>query len=43
MLISKETQENSLLFNPVLKTSEVLTPMLTDWFEVLKNSQFTTQ
>lgn len=38
MLISKETQENSLLFNPVLKTSEVLLPVLTDWFDELKNT-----
>lgn len=38
MLISKETQENSLLFNPVLKTSEFLLPVLTDWFVDLKKS-----
>jgi len=36
MLISKETQENSLLFNPVLKTSELCLPVLTDWFAELK-------
>lgn len=35
-LISKETQEKSLLFNPVLKTSEMLLPVLTDWFKDLK-------
>ena len=38
MLISKETQEQSLLFNPLLKTSEVLLPVLTDWFKDLKES-----
>lgn len=38
MLISKETQENSLLFNPILKTSEFLLPVLTDWFMDLKES-----
>lgn len=37
-LISKETQEKSLFFNPILKTSEVLLPVLTDWFSDLKNS-----
>ncbi len=36
MLVSKETQENSLLFNPCVKTSEVLLPVLTDWFVDLK-------
>jgi membrane protein required for colicin V production len=36
MLISKETQENSLFFNPILKTTEVLLPVLTEWFEDLK-------
>lgn len=39
MLISKGTQEKSLLFNPLLKTSEVLLPVLTDWFETLKSTQ----
>ncbi len=34
--ISKETQEKSLFFNPILKTSEVLLPVLTDWFKDLK-------
>lgn len=38
MLISKETQENSLLFNPILKTSEFLLPVLSDWFVDLKES-----
>ncbi|WP_300564950.1 CvpA family protein [Flavobacterium sp.] len=36
MLVSKETQENSLLFNPCVKTSELLLPVLTDWFVDLK-------
>lgn len=35
-LISKETQENSIFFNPILKTSETLLPVLTDWFTDLK-------
>ena len=35
-LISKETQENSVLFNPILKTSETLLPFLTNWFKDLK-------
>ena len=36
-IISKETQNKSLLFNPILKTSEVLLPVLTDWFRGLKS------
>lgn len=36
-LISKETQEKSIFYNPVQKTSEVLLPSLTDWFKELKN------
>ncbi|WP_395065347.1 CvpA family protein [Flavobacterium sp.] len=36
-LISKETQEKSLFFNPILKTSEVLLPVLTDWFKDLRS------
>jgi membrane protein required for colicin V production len=36
MIISKDTQENSVLFNPILKTSETLLPVLTDWFNDLK-------
>jgi membrane protein required for colicin V production len=36
MIISKETQESSVLFNPILKTSEVLLPVLTNWFKDLK-------
>jgi membrane protein required for colicin V production len=35
-LISKETQEKSLFFNPILKTSEFMLPVLTDWFSDLK-------
>lgn len=35
-LISKETQENSIFFNPILKTSEFMLPVLTDWFKDLK-------
>ena len=35
-LISKEKQNESILLNPVLKTSEVLLPVLTDWFTDLK-------
>jgi membrane protein required for colicin V production len=41
-LISKETQEKSLLFNPILKTSEFLLPVLTDWFKDLKDKVATT-
>jgi membrane protein required for colicin V production len=37
-LISKETQEKSLFFNPILKTSEIMLPVLTDWFNDLKSS-----
>ena len=36
-IISKETQNKSLLFNPILKTSEVMLPVLTDWFKDLKS------
>lgn len=36
MLISKEKQENSLLFQPILKTSEFVLPVLKDWFEEVK-------
>ena len=35
-IISKETQNKSLLFNPILKTSEIMLPVLTDWFKDLK-------
>lgn len=37
-IISKETQDNSILFNPIMKTSEVLLPVLTDWFNSLKEN-----
>ncbi|MBN8640837.1 MAG: CvpA family protein [Flavobacteriales bacterium] len=37
-LISKETQEKSIFYTPVLKTSELLLPVLTEWFSDLKNS-----
>ena len=36
--ISKETQSNSILFNPIMKTSEVLLPVLTGWFNSLKEN-----
>ncbi|SFB00886.1 membrane protein required for colicin V production [Flavobacterium swingsii] len=36
MIVSKETQENSLLFNPCVKISEAMLPVLTDWFKDLK-------
>jgi membrane protein required for colicin V production len=35
-LISKKTQEKSLFFNSVLKTSEFMLPVLTDWFKNLE-------
>ena len=34
--ISKETQEKSLLFDPLLKTSEVFFPVLKNWFDDLR-------
>lgn len=37
-LISKETQEKSLFFNPILKTSEFMLPVLTNWFKDLKKN-----
>lgn len=37
MLISKETQDSSLFFNPCMKTSETLLPVLGDWFTDLKD------
>ena len=36
MLVSKETQQGSLFFNPCIKTAEIVLPVLTDWFEDLK-------
>ncbi len=35
-IVSKETQENSLFFNPLLKTSEIMLPVLKDWFVDLR-------
>jgi len=35
-LISKETQEKSLFFNPIVKTSEVFFPVLKEWFNDLR-------
>lgn len=35
-LVSKESQEKSLFFNPVLKTSEFLLPVVTKWFTDLR-------
>lgn len=35
-LISKETQEKSLFFNPIVATSEVFFPVLAAWFEDLR-------
>lgn len=35
-LISKETQEKSLFFNPIVKTTEILLPVLNEWFTDLK-------
>ena len=34
-LISAKTQQKSLLFNPILKTSEFTLPVLKTWFEAL--------
>jgi len=34
-IISKETQKKSLFFNPILKTSEFMLPVLNDWFKDL--------
>jgi membrane protein required for colicin V production len=41
-LISKETQEKSWFYNPILKTSDILMPFLTDWFEDLKKETTST-
>ncbi len=35
-IVSKETQEKSLFFNPLLKTSDVLLPVLKNWFVDLR-------
>ena len=37
-IISKEKHSNSILFNPIMKTSEVLLPVLTGWFNSLKEN-----
>jgi membrane protein required for colicin V production len=37
-LVSKETQENSVFFIPILKTSEYMLPVLTEWFVGLKKN-----
>ncbi len=41
-LISKETQEKSWFFNSIVKTSTVLMPFLTVWFEDLKKETTST-
>jgi membrane protein required for colicin V production len=41
-LIAKETQEKSWLFNSIVKTSTVLMPLLTVWFEDLKKETTST-
>ena len=38
VLISKKTQNASLFFNPILKTTETILPLLTNWFNDLKKS-----
>ncbi len=35
-LVSKETQAKSIFFNPILKTSEFMFPVLSNWFTDLK-------
>ena len=35
-LISKKNQEKSLFYSPILKTSEYMLPVLTDWFKSLE-------
>jgi membrane protein required for colicin V production len=39
--LSKETQEKSIFYKPILKTSEVLLPVLKDWFTELKSKSET--
>jgi membrane protein required for colicin V production len=34
-LVTKETQDTSIFFNPILKTSSTLLPMVTTWFEAV--------
>lgn len=38
LLISKKTQTESIFFNPILKTTDTVLPLLTDWFNDLKKS-----
>jgi membrane protein required for colicin V production len=38
LLISKKTQSESIFFNPILKTTDTVLPLLTDWFIDLKKS-----
>lgn len=35
MLVSKEKQENSLLFNPIMATADFVLPVVKNWFEDL--------
>ncbi|MFZ4105242.1 CvpA family protein [Flavobacterium sp.] len=35
-LVSKETETKSLFFNPILKTSELMLPVLSSWFTNMK-------
>ena len=35
-LVSKETQQKAIFYNPILKTSEFMLPVLTNWFSDLK-------
>jgi membrane protein required for colicin V production len=35
-LISKETQETSYFFKPIIKTSDILMPVLSDWVKNVK-------
>jgi membrane protein required for colicin V production len=37
-LISKETQDKSMFFTPILETSAFVLPVVTDWFADLKES-----
>ena len=36
-IISKETQEKSLFFNPIVKTTAIFLPILNEWFTDLKS------
>lgn len=35
-LISKETQKNSLFYEPILKSAEFMLPVLSDWYDHLQ-------